>query len=106
MMTFDFRAAGYRLWDIVGAACGLLLLAPLLAGVALLILACDGRPLLFRQVRVGRKGRGFLIWKFRTMRAGVPGSSITAQDDGRITPIGSWLRKFKLDELPQLFNVL
>ncbi|PYV42815.1 MAG: sugar transferase [Acidobacteria bacterium] len=105
-MTFDFRAAGYRLWDIAGAAGGLLLLAPLLAGIALLVLVCDGRPLLFHQVRVGKKGRLFRVWKFRTMRAGVPGSSITTEDDGRITPLGSRLRKFKLDELPQLFNVL
>jgi lipopolysaccharide/colanic/teichoic acid biosynthesis glycosyltransferase len=105
MMNFEFCEAEDRLGDIVGAACGLLVLAPLLAGIAMLVLACDGRPVLFRQVRVGKKGRRFMIWKFRTMRAG-GGSSITAEDDGRITRLGSWLRKFKLDELPQLFNVL
>jgi lipopolysaccharide/colanic/teichoic acid biosynthesis glycosyltransferase len=71
-----------------------------------LILLRDGRPVLFSQMRVGRYGVRFRIWKFRTMRAGAGGSAITAAGDTRITAIGAHLRKFKLDELPQLFNVL
>jgi len=91
---------------VVCAAAGLLLLSPLLAVVALLILVRDGRPVLFSQMRVGRYGVRFRIWKFRTMRAGASGSAVTAAGDRRITPIGAQLRKFKLDEIPQLYNVL
>jgi len=95
-----------RTFDVMCAATGLLLLSPLFAVVTLLILVSDGRPILFSQLRTGRHGTQFRIWKFRTMRAGVTGNSITAAGDGRITATGVWLRKFKLDELPQLFNVL
>jgi lipopolysaccharide/colanic/teichoic acid biosynthesis glycosyltransferase len=91
---------------VVCAAGGLLLLSPLFAVLALLILVRDGRPVLFSQMRVGRHGVQFRIWKFRTMRAGSSGSAVTAAGDARITEIGARLRKFKLDELPQLFNVL
>lgn len=95
-----------RLVEVACAAVGLLLLAPVLAMLALLILWDDGRPVLFSQKRVGRRGKLFRIWKFRTMRAGAPGRAITASGDRRVTRVGVWLRKFKLDELPQLFNVL
>jgi lipopolysaccharide/colanic/teichoic acid biosynthesis glycosyltransferase len=95
-----------RVCDVLCAAAGLLLLSPVFALVALLILLCDGRPVLFSQMRVGQYGVQFRIWKFRSMQAGACGSSVTAAGDGRITGIGARLRKFKLDELPQLFNVL
>lgn len=95
-----------RFFDCACAAAGLVFLFPLLAGLALLIAAMDGAPVLFRQTRVGRNGRPFRIWKFRTMRAGSAGASITSAGDRRITAIGAVLRKYKLDELPQLFNVL
>jgi lipopolysaccharide/colanic/teichoic acid biosynthesis glycosyltransferase len=92
--------------DVTCAALGLIVLSPLLVAVALLIVLLDGAPILFQQVRVGRHGRYFRIWKFRSMRAGSTGRAITVSGDDRITSVGRVLRKYKLDELPQLFNVL
>jgi len=97
-----------RLFDLLLAALGLLLLAPLLLAVALWIKLDSRGPVLFRQERVGRFGRPFLIHKFRTMRVEAPalGPQITVGADARITRAGRWLRASKLDELPQLWDVL
>jgi lipopolysaccharide/colanic/teichoic acid biosynthesis glycosyltransferase len=95
-----------RLFDVTCSAMGLLILTPVFAGIALAIIFDDGSPVLFSQTRVGRNGKLFRIWKFRTMRFGSQGSVITAAGDGRITRTGAKLRRYKLDELPQLFNVL
>ena len=97
-----------RLLDIVSAALGLLLLAPLLLLLALAVRLDSPGPVFFRQVRVGRYGRHFRIHKFRSMRHGpAPGGSlITVGGDPRVTRVGEVLRRYKLDELPQLIDVL
>jgi lipopolysaccharide/colanic/teichoic acid biosynthesis glycosyltransferase len=97
-----------RAFDLFVAGLGLLLLSPVLAVIALLIRLEDGGPVFFRQVRVGRGGRPFRIWKFRTMVVDADrlGRAITVGDDRRITRCGKWLRRWKLDELPQLINVV
>jgi lipopolysaccharide/colanic/teichoic acid biosynthesis glycosyltransferase len=83
-----------RLFDVVGAIGGLIVFAPPMAAIAAAILLLDGRPLLFRQTRVGRGRRPFTILKFRSMR------------NGEVTAVGRVLRSTGLDELPQLVNVL
>ncbi len=97
-----------RLFDLFFAAVGLVLASPLFLLVAAAVKGCDGGPVLFRQRRVGLRGRPFLIIKFRTMvpNAEELGSSITKEGDPRVTPVGRLLRHTKLDELPQLWNVL
>ena len=97
-----------RLADVVIAALLTLLLSPLLALIALLIAVTSPGPLLYRQRRVGQGGSSFLICKFRTMYPGSDkaGPLVTSSDDQRVTPTGRWLRAHKIDELPQLFNVL
>ena len=97
-----------RAFDIIVAAIGLVVLMPLLALVALVIKLDSHGPILFKQERIGKGFRPFLIYKFRTMVKDAPalGSPITFGNDSRITRAGRFLRKVKLDELPQLINVL
>jgi lipopolysaccharide/colanic/teichoic acid biosynthesis glycosyltransferase len=99
-------AALRRLLDVTVAGMLLLVLAPLLGVLALLVRATSTGPALFRQIRVGRDGQPFVLLKLRTMRADAPGPVITSGGDPRITRLGAWLRRTKLDELPQLWNVL
>jgi len=96
-----------RLFDILAAASGLFVLAPLFALISLLVRFDSPGPIFFRQKRVGLHGRIFELLKFRSMRVeAVPGQQITVGRDPRITRMGQHLRHWKIDELPQLFNVL
>jgi lipopolysaccharide/colanic/teichoic acid biosynthesis glycosyltransferase len=101
-------STGKRLMDIVGALIALFMLSPIFLFVALLVAMTSEGSVLFQQRRVGRYGQLFTIYKFRTMRqgAGHPASAITQCGDPRITPIGCLLRRFKIDEMPQFYNVL
>ena len=89
-------------------AAGLLLIAvaPALAVCALALVMEDGKPVFFRQSRIGRNGKPFDLLKLRSMRHESRGASITARDDSRITRIGKILRNYKIDELPQLWNIV
>lgn len=98
-----------RLLDITAAGLGLLLLSPLLLVVVALIWLSSGRPIFYTQERIGRGGRRFRIWKFRSMRIDAEretGPIFATNHDTRCTRIGDWLRHTNIDELPQLYNVL
>ena len=108
-----------RLIDVVGATVGLVLLSPILLGAAVALRLRDGSPVLFRQERVGLHGRPFTMLKFRTMVVDAEdrlaevshmnernGAAFKATNDPRITPVGRFLRRTSIDELPQLWNVL
>lgn len=108
-----------RLIDVVGALLGLVVLSPLFVALGLVILVLDGRPILFRQERVGLGGRPFTVSKFRTMvpdaearraelgaRNEIHGPGFKITEDPRLTRTGRFLRRSSLDELPQLWNVL
>jgi lipopolysaccharide/colanic/teichoic acid biosynthesis glycosyltransferase len=97
-----------RTFDIVAAALGVVILSPLLLMAAVLVKLSSPGPVFFQQERIGKGFRPFLIYKFRTMRPDAPatGMLITVGNDPRVTCIGRLLRKTKIDELPQLINVL
>jgi lipopolysaccharide/colanic/teichoic acid biosynthesis glycosyltransferase len=101
-----WQAALKLLLDRGAAAAGLLLLAPVLAGVALAIRARMGSPVLFRQARPGLRGQPFEVVKFRTMRHAMGSDGKPLPDSERLTALGRILRASSLDELPQLWNVL
>ena len=104
----DRHAIVQRVVDLVTACVGLCLSAPLWPVIALAIKLCDRGPAFYSQERVGQNGRVFKLYKFRTMRVDAEsGKSVWASpDDPRITRVGRWLRKTRLDELPQLYNTL
>jgi lipopolysaccharide/colanic/teichoic acid biosynthesis glycosyltransferase len=96
-----------RIVDIAIAALLTVVTAPVLGVAALLVLACSGRPVLHREQRIGRHGRPFTLVKLRTLQPGCQDDcSIAVEGDPRITRIGRWLRKLRLDELPQLVLVV
>jgi lipopolysaccharide/colanic/teichoic acid biosynthesis glycosyltransferase len=88
------------------ALLGLVMVAPLIALTAIVIAVTSRGPVIFRQKRMGRKGRPFIMYKLRTMRTANSGPQVTAANDARVTLVGKILRKTKLDELPELWNVL
>lgn len=97
-----------RVFDLIVANLALIVLAPILFVIAVWIKVNSPGPVLFSQIRVGRYGREFVLWKFRTMyvASDKEGRPITCADDDRITGVGQYLRKWKLDELPQLWNIV
>jgi lipopolysaccharide/colanic/teichoic acid biosynthesis glycosyltransferase len=94
------------LLDKTGALVGLVVLSPVMLMISLGVLLTSRGPLLYKQQRVGRHGRLFTIIKFRTMIVNSDHNSVSVVDDGRATRFGAWLRRTKLDELPELWNVL
>ncbi len=97
-----------RIFDLIFVIPGIFILSPVFLVIALLIKRDSNGPVLFKQKRVGLHGKPFKVLKFRTMvvDAEQKGAKVTTGGDPRITPSGQWLRKYKLDELPQLINVL
>jgi lipopolysaccharide/colanic/teichoic acid biosynthesis glycosyltransferase len=97
-----------RLFDFVCSLFGLIVFSPVLLVIAAAVKLQDGGPVIFRGKRIGKKGEIFYLYKFRSMVPGAEGmgGGITASGDRRVTKLGQLLRKTKLDELPQLFNVL
>jgi lipopolysaccharide/colanic/teichoic acid biosynthesis glycosyltransferase len=104
MSALRWRAK--RTLDLVGAAAGLIALAPLYLLIALAVRRSLGAPVLFRQIRAGRHGRPFQLLKFRSMTEPRDASGALLPDGQRLTRLGRWLRSTSLDELPQLINVL
>jgi len=95
-----------RIFDFIFSLCGLIILSPLFLLLSIWIKMDSQGPVFFRQERVGHLGRLFRMHKFRTMFADASGISLTVGDDPRVTRCGRFLRRFKLDELPQLLDVL
>ena len=97
-----------RIFDLLASTLGLLFLSPLFLLVAVAIKVKMPGPVFYRAERIGKGGKPFPMWKFRSMRVGADkvGPRITTKDDERVTPLGRWLRKSKIDEIPQLINVI
>jgi exopolysaccharide biosynthesis polyprenyl glycosylphosphotransferase len=117
---YTLQLVGKRIIDILGASAGILLLSPLMLAIALVICLDSKGSIFFRQERLGRGGKPFLIWKFRTMVVNAEqllqelehlnesegGVLFKMKEDPRVTRVGKFLRRTSLDELPQLFNVV
>ena len=95
-----------RLFDVTAAAGGIICISPVLAVIALVVRKKLGSPVIFKQTRIGQYGEPFEIYKFRSMTDERDAAGNLKSDEERLTDTGSFLRKYSLDELPQLFNVL
>lgn len=95
-----------RVFDIVASLFGLILLGPIIIALALIIKIKMPGPVFFKQIRIGRHGIPFTLYKLRTMVTGHGGNTVSVKGQSRITPLGAVLRKSKLDELPELWNIL
>lgn len=95
-----------RIFDLIVSLFGLIVLAPLFLFIAVLIKIRMPGPVLFCQTRAGRYGKPFTIYKFRSMKTNYGGSTISVKGGSHITPLGARIRKYKLDELPELWNIL
>lgn len=94
-------------FDLIMSLMGIIILIPIFLIIAILIsIKMPGGPVIFKQKRVGKNGKLFTMYKFRSMTVGHSGSSVSVAGESRITPLGAKLRKYKLDELPELWNVL
>jgi lipopolysaccharide/colanic/teichoic acid biosynthesis glycosyltransferase len=100
------KLAAKRTFDVCCSALGLTVLSPVLLVVSAVVGSTSPGGVFFRQERIGRGGEPFTIYKFRSMRKDNAGLKITTGQDARVTPVGKFLRKSKIDELPQLWNVL
>lgn len=105
-MSSLYRAFGKRALDVLLAVVAVILTSPLLLGAALLVRLRLGRPVLFRQLRPGHKGELFTLFKFRTMTEERDREGRLADDERRLTPLGRRLRRWSIDELPELLNVV
>ena len=106
MRSIRLKSGLPRSVEVAVALLGLIAATPFILLCALALALTDQGPVFFRQQRVGRKGKIFVLYKLRTMRQGQMGPGVTAKDDTRITSIGKIFRKTKLDELPELWNVV
>jgi lipopolysaccharide/colanic/teichoic acid biosynthesis glycosyltransferase len=108
LLKDEARVSGQRLFDVIVACTGIVLVSPIMFIVALAIWIDDGPPIFFSQTRLGQSGRHFRIYKFRKFHkeAGTTGRALTVTGDVRMTRLGRFLERAKIDELPQLWNIL
>jgi len=97
---------GKRVFDIATALVGLILFAPVMLGLAIVVAMSMGRPVLFRQVRAGLDGKDFTLTKFRSMRTAFAADGSPLPDEARLTQVGLILRRFRVDELPEFWQIL